>query len=652
MKANAVKYMTPEEARNIEPSRISSMTLHSGSVYYISNRDGSQENEFKEEKIANQKLSQACRNKLSKGEAIKTCKLCGNNYSFSKADTKPSEGVVLRAKKENETKAEGEKEEKKAEETVEVEVKAEAKGENEKKEVLRGRDGKPLLMDIITGKNLVEEQPPETQPQAEERINEEKKQQPQENQNAQQYYEEQQGMNQAGEQQFVPEENQQINEGTYQEQYYNQEQYYPNENPNPNAYPQEEGQNYYPPQDVADKNVQEQYVEPNIQNPNYEEGYMPAEEQYYDQNQGQEQGNMYPSFEDNDNQQYQQPENQANMSAPQQTLEYYPETQLQMEPNAQPEGYPETQAQMEPYAQPEGYPETQAQPECYPETQAPLQQPIEPPSQIQIQPSAQQPIQPPIQQPIQPPNQPGFRPPMTDVKGLAPKTQPKKPVVQLNIGFGLPKIKIPVMMPPRRGFPQPKAKPLGPHGHGIHMAGGRPGQIPHGMGYIQKRQPMPFGPGGKRIVANPIGKIMNNVVKGVLAPIDALAQKRIGLRSTKPTGNKNVQNEIPQQSGQKRENVLRARRKEVSDYYDTYQQGSVLCPVCTAEEYNNSYTYSQSKNNNYTKDNKASYVSQTYQNKNKANIDNFNYHEIVETSDNSKSYVVAKKGGVVVSSDK
>ena len=31
--------------------------------------------------------------------------------------------------------------------------------------------------------------------------------------------------------------------------------------------------------------------------------------------------------------------------------------------------------------------------------------------------------------------------------------------------------------------------------------------------------------------------------------------------------------------------------------------------------------------------------------------DNFVFHEIVETSDNSKSYVVARKGGITVSSD-
>ena len=614
MEGNNVKYLTPEEARNIDPSQIESMTMHSGSIIYVTDGARMQENEFIEEEIGNQNQSQK--------KHSQTCKLCGKNYISSKLGNKPSENIVLRAKKETKVKEE-ENGEEKVEETVEIEVEAQPKEGNEKKEVLRGPDGKPLLMDIITGKEIVEEQPPEVPSQDKENIPQEYNYPTQQEQNAQQYYEEQQGMNQTSQQQYALEQNEEINDNPCQDQNYNQEQYYPNENQESNTYPQEQDQKIYPPQEVQEQ------TEPNYQNQN---------QNYYDQTQGQEQANMYPTFEETDNNQYQQAEFQPTMDVPQQNPEYYPETQPQMEQNIQPEYYPETQPQMDQNIQPEYYPETQPQ----------MQQPIEPPNEMPIHPPNQPPIQPQqqinpqIQPSVQPPIQPEFRPPMPNKK---------KPVVQIKFGFGLPKIKLPGMIPKRRGFPQHQKIPQVPYGPQVpYMPGGHPGQFNRGMGFVAPRQPQRFVPGGKRIVVNPIGNIVNAVVHEVMAPIASIAKKGIRLRSEKPTGT--TQKEIPKQKELKNDVVLRARRKEANNYSDNQQQGPILCDECAAEEYNNAYAYYQSDYNNFITGNNANYESQSCQNKQEVNIDNFNYHEIVETSDNSKSHIVVTKGGVVISSDK
>ena len=99
------------------------------------------------------------------------------------------------------------------------------------------------------------------------------------------------------------------------------------------------------------------------------------------------------------------------------------------------------------------------------------------------------------------------------------------------------------------------------------------------------------------------------------------------LRSTKPTtAQKGVQ-----QARAQTNNALRARRRDVNNYE---QQQEVLCPECSYEEYG--YNYAQCGNDGL--------ITQGY-------TDNYNFHEIIETSDNSKSYVVAKKGGVTVSYD-
>ncbi len=648
MEGNNIEYITPEEVRKLDPSQIASMTMHSGVVFYVTHGEEIQENEFRVEEMANQNSYQTYGNQFSKleqKEVMKTCKFCGNNYKSSQTNNQPTENPVLRAKKEN--KEEKETGEGKAEEAVEIEVEAQPEG-SEKKDVLRGPDGKPLLMDIITGGNFGYEQPPqlkpqgeEIQPQNEEYLNQQNYYPTQQEQNTQQYNVQEQEINQTGEQQYVQEQNEEMNNNEYQEQYYNQEKYEQNQNQESNTYPQEQDQNFYPPQEVGDKNVQEQYAEPNIPNQSYEEGYVNVPEgyenqnnQYYDQNQGQE--NMYPNFED-DNNQFQQQVYTPN-EVPPQNQEYYPENKSQIQP--QPIYHPETQPQMQ--SQPEYYPETkpqiQNQSEYYPGNQPKIQQPIEPTYEQPIQPQTQ--VQPTIQptQSTQPGIQPiPIQPPITDGKRQVPQ-KPKKPVVQIKFGFGLPKIELPGL--PRRRVPQQALMPHGPHGRfGSH----NPSQFQGAKRFVLPKQQRRLGPGVNKIFMNSVGNIMN-AVQEAMAPIASLAVKRMGLRSTKPKTNK-----IAKENEQQKEPILRARPKEIANYSSYYQQAQFLCPECASEEYNNMYGYSQTYKGMNKTGNKGNYTSQTFQNKHKIGTNNFNFHEIVETSDNSKSRVVVKKGGIIVS---
>ena len=151
---------------------------------------------------------------------------------------------------------------------------------------------------------------------------------------------------------------------------------------------------------------------------------------------------------------------------------------------------------------------------------------------------------------------------------------------------------------------------------------------PHAMGFIppvQQKKIVIVGPRGvaQAKVAKQIGAMMN-VVNKVMTPMVGISAKRLGLRSTKPT--------TTQKDDVKQENVLRARRNDVNNYNE--QQEEVLCPECANEEY-----LAQSGQLQYNSNTGTGFS------------DNYNFHEIVETSDNSKSYVVAKKGGITVSSD-
>ena len=661
--------MTPNEIRSIDPSRIESLTMASGQVVRV--RQGNQ-----------------CKGNI--------CHHCGLPKNFAQINNQQRGNIVLRSRKKEVTEENNGKE--KVEETVEINVEGQPQEESGKKEVLRGPDGKPLLIDIITGGKFGdEEQPqPQEQPLIDQNNNQQNNIQPQQEQNIQEYND-QQGMNQKVEQQFVPEQNEGTNTNAYEGQYND------NMNQEPNSYPQEQNQALYPPQEMNNENVQEQLVDPNMVNQNFQEGYeqipevnVPGEEQgyqnqnelYYDQNQGQE--NMYPNFEDN--QQYQQQEYEQPMNVPQEQQEYYPETQPQMqqpieqpvEPQVQPiepQTQPIVQTPVPSTMQPPVQPIEQTpvpptiQPPVQPIEQTPVPPTMQPPVETQIPPQTQptmQPqvqtqipaqVQPQMQPPVQPATQPQFKPTIPTGKVMPTQNYPKKQMVQIKFGFGMPKIEMPGMRP-GIGFPQHVLGPHGPNGpHGPHQLGphGPHGPLgphgphehgphghPHGIGFIPSGQQKAFGPGGKRIVFNPVAEMMN-VVHNVMAPIAAISAQRMGLRSNKPTNvNKAAQKEVSQGAGTQQGPVLRARRN-VSNIYESNEQS--LCPECAAEEFNNYYGYGEYDYNNNNSGYITNYNSQTYQGKSRGISDNFNFHEIVETSDNSKSYVVAKKGGVTVSYD-
>ena len=381
--------------------------------------------------------------------------------------------------------------------------------------------------------------------------------------------------------------------------YQNEEQYYPPEDPN---YGPEQGQVY--PQDINSPEVQEQYVEPT--NQDYPQEYVPDPN-----NQGvqQDPNSMYPTLDENNNQQ----EYPQSMEVPEQQG-YYPENQP-LQQNEEP--MTETPYQ-EPIQQPILQPTEQEYypPENQPIVQPPVQQPIETPVQQPIQPPVQQPIQPSVQPKMPTPQYPRPKP----GKGFVPQQQKKKQVVQIKFGFGGPMIPIlrPIAGPMRpigRGFHiSPKPRPM-PKSFGI----GGIGLFPSGKKFVGGKQ---------RIIINPVGKIMNFVQK-VVSPFP----NRIGLRSNNPNAAKRATQEV----GQNQENILRARRD-----VNNFGQEEVLCPECCEECYGEQYGTQYGNNYQY-------YGTQAYP---QGDIeycgDNYNYHEIVETSDNSKTHVVVKKGGVTI----
>ncbi len=392
--------------------------------------------------------------------------------------------------------------------------------------------------------------------------------------------------------QVVPEQNAEMNNDGYNEQLYPPEEEN-NINYDPNSYPQEQ-QPLYPPQEMNNQNVPEQNVEPNIENENYP----------------QEQPNMYPGLEDNtNNQDYQQP-----MNVPQEQQEYYPEEQPLQQDYQQPMNVPQEDQGY--------YPDVQQplEPPVEPLDQPPLQEPIQPPTQIPIQPQPQssdkQPIKPSIQ-----PNTPNQQIPGANKGKYILPQQAKMPKVQIKFGFNVPII-------PKGGMG--RRFPILPHGPmGYHVPHGpmkRPGLQPYGMGLFPPGRKIPGRAKGKIIINNPIRKVIN-LFNEVKSPFGGVVVKRMVLRSTKPT---TAQKGVEQARAQTN-NALRARRRDVNNYE---QQQEVLCPECSYEEYG--YNYAQCGNDGL--------ITQGY-------TDNYNFHEIIETSDNSKSYVVAKKGGVTVSYD-
>lgn len=617
-----VKYMTAEEIRGLPTSEIASMTMLSGDVILIG--PNSQQD-------------------LSKSRQI-----------FTKCDNKciPSiqgsdQNVILRTKKVTTVKEEDGVE--KVQETVEIDVEPQPEGEDKKAEPLRGPDGK-LLNDILTGQEFgeqeQEQQPPlEPQPQ----VNEEENQQnnypnPQEEQG--QYYVPEYDPNQVPQtneeqQQYAPEENNMGYEG--------QEQYYP---PEDQYYDPEQ----YPGQDM-NQQVPEQYVGPNGENEYYPQEYMP------DPN-NPDQNNMYPAFEDENNQQYPPEEYQQPMNVPEQQG-YVPE----VEPMVQPPFQEPIQPTEQPPVQPENYP-SEAQPMVQPEVQPPVQQPIQPeiqppaeqtvqpvvqPVQQPIQPPVQPPIQPPVQQPIQPPSQKPIQPPARPqipkqvfpgqrpgIK-IVPQPSNKRSVVQIKFGFD-------PRMPQRPGM-----RPMGPMGP-MGLMGKFFPQPPHGpqakrqvigIGFVPARpQPKQVARvqigGKKKNIINPINPLkIIDFVHDVMAP---MAVRRVGLRSTNPNAVVKTAQKEDVKEGAQQGTALRARRKEYAP------QEEVLCPECACEECygnQNQYATQYGYNNQYGQN---FYTTKVFRGKGHqyGPCKNFNYHEIVETSDNSKTHVVVKKGGITI----
>lgn len=141
--------------------------------------------------------------------------------------------------------------------------------------------------------------------------------------------------------------------------------------------------------------------------------------------------------------------------------------------------------------------------------------------------------------------------------------------------------------------------------------------------------------------ANPLGNFINN----------NLYQQTEPKESFKGTKSNNVINNEQKKLFQKNLTST-ARIKKTKGVYKEYSGHKIsLCPKCAIDESSNK-TFSKSKyyKSQILKHNKAEYSSQTYQKKNKRMNRNYKYHEIIETSDNSKSYVMVKKGGVNVSS--
>ena len=123
MEQQNVIYMTPEEAQNVDPASIDTVTLTTGSVIQVA--DQGEAEEFQEENIESN---------------IPICEKCGLPKDVSNTTEN-----VFRAAPEGETQEE------------EQEVVVEAEAGEEQKEVLKGPNGMPLLGEIISGGNLTDQ---------------------------------------------------------------------------------------------------------------------------------------------------------------------------------------------------------------------------------------------------------------------------------------------------------------------------------------------------------------------------------------------------------------------------------------------------------------------------------------------------------------
>ena len=287
-------------------------------------------------------------------------------------------------------------------------------------------------------------------------------------------------------------------------------------------------------------------------------------------------------------------------------------------------------------------------------------------------------MQPPMNRPMQPPM---YIPPQQDYYHPGKKRRlPKKPVVQINIGM---------QQPQPYGYTVPQMMPHGPKR-----------LVVPGRGYKD--------PVGEIIdfVADPIGFMVEKSLG--LRSNKPKTEKKEGEDETKKgegakEEKKEAKEEKKEEKEEKNENeneatnekqkevAFRARKieveeKEEPDYEEVEYKGEepeqdqiqqdyiypgyvdeALCPECTEKNVPQNYYENicpeckcenicpECKGENICPGCKGENICPECNNKlrNKSykvnQFNNFNFHEIVATSDNTKSYVVVKKGGVTIS---
>ena len=497
--------------------------------------------------------------------------------------------VVLRGGKKGANEAE------KGEENVENQNEVEIVGqpEGEQQEVLRGPDGKPLLSDILAGGDYYGEG---------------------EVQQEQQY---------TDDQQYVPEGGENANNQGYGEEYYDPNYQYGLQDEYDNL---EDAIGYEQNENVVDPGVPEQNVEAEIPNENYAQDYLP------DTNDAQVDDQNYPQ---------ELPQNQENV--PEQTQPYAP---IEEPENVVPEESPKQPEQQQPAQQ----------------SIQPAQQPIQPaqlPSQGPMRP-INQPVQPnkkPIKPPVKP--QPQQKPipsqvrPLPNQRPMQPRPnlippQPKKPPVVYPKGVIPPKV-VPPRIPPRVIPPGQQKKLIPSQPPRVVMP---PGQQKKLVPSQPPRVVMPPGQQKKLVPSQPPRVVMPSGQQKKLVP------QRPQFVPKGPVAPKIIP---PSVKG------FRSRPNNLNEDEENNEK-PLLCPDCARAEAEEEAKEKQKENdtNNYREkqpyqsrtniprgkpENK--YNSKTYQKpKSDFNQDHYKYHEINDTTDDSKrTGFIVKKAGIVISSN-
>ena len=645
-----VKYISKEEIRSIDPSQIVSIRMNSGSVLILKQGNNQEEKDLKKENKFNSNACIATRNNSSLyiQEGVgEPCKHCGKSYrifevnsqDYANDSQKNQEKEKIEKKEElgqsneqiEEKKENGEKMEKK------VEIEAQCPHE-EKKEVLKGVDGKPLLNDILTGEEFVGQENKKMpldyseQKPSEKIVDNNFEQQEQEiNQNE---------INKSGEEQNGQDAKEEMDQNEYQEQeqFQYQEEY--NEQEQQPEYPPEqinnenipEQQPEYHPEEINNENKPEQQVEnvpQEINNENIPEQQVEnLTQEINNENKPEQQVENLPPEINNENKN-EEHANDENLNDKEQNQQDYHHKEIEQDVEYQKNEKSSEKEKGE--INPPKLNDEDNQQNLEAEYQQPenqIQKDNKKEKNVEIQPPKQQAIKPQIQQSIE----------LTMAQANKQKINilPKQFPGKKYIGRGF----VPSQRDYNKGINMTYTGRIRAGFHNIYgsnrMQGrnitrpiGNKGAYSH-TGY--------FRPCQKKLINckrmfTPLGTIENMaLIQGAIYPKTYIPSRRIGLQSA---------------------NSGAARREDA--YFDN--QKRVLCPECAALEYENSYQYNYIEYNNNDKalnidEDKNKYCSQTYQAKTKYFTQNYKFNEIVETSDNTKTHVVVKKGGVIVSSDK